>query len=93
MHFRDMDAIQILKDYMASGSFARGRDMINADASMVYVGNINDSVDSLLKVTHLFTPFPPEFNSDSAFLIVFITIFPVGKLQKCVQSCLLKNMV
>ena len=67
MHFRDMDAIQILKDYMASGSFARGRDMINADASMVYIGNINDSVDSLLKVTHLFTPFPPEFNNDSAF--------------------------
>lgn len=67
MHFKDMDAIQILKDYMASGSFARGRDMINADASMVYIGNINDSVDSLLKVTHLFTPFPPEFNNDSAF--------------------------
>ena len=67
MHFRDMDAIQILKDYMASGSFARGRDMINADASIVYIGNINDSVESLLKVTHLFNPFPPEFNSDSAF--------------------------
>lgn len=67
MHFRDMDAIQILKDYMASGSFARGRDMINADASIVYIGNINDSVESLLKVTHLFNPFPPEFNCDSAF--------------------------
>lgn len=67
MHFRDMDAIQILKDYMASGSFARGRNMINADASIVYIGNINDSVESLLKVTHLFNPFPPEFNSDSAF--------------------------
>lgn len=67
MHFRDMDAIQILKDYMASGSFARGRDTINADASMVYIGNINDSVESLLKVTHLFHPFPPEFNCDSAF--------------------------
>lgn len=67
MHFKDMDAIQILKDYMASGSFARGRDQINAEASMVYVGNINDSVESLLKVTHLFNPFPPEFNSDSAF--------------------------
>lgn len=67
MHFRDMDAIQILKDYMASGSFARGRDMINADASIVYIGNINDSVESLLKVTHLFNPFPPEFNNDSAF--------------------------
>lgn len=67
MHFRDQDAIQIMKDYMASGSFARGRDMVNADASMVFVGNINDSVQNLLKVTHLFSPFPPEFNNDSAF--------------------------
>lgn len=67
MNFRDKDAIQIMKDYMASGSFARGRDMINADASMVFVGNINDSVQNLLKVTHLFSPFPPEFNNDSAF--------------------------
>ena len=67
MHFRDMDAVQIMKDYMASGSFARGRDMINADASMVFVGNSNDTVQNLLKVTHLFSPFPPEFNNDSAF--------------------------
>lgn len=67
MNFRDMDAIQILKDYMASGSFARSRELINADASIVYIGNINDSVDSLLKVTHLFNPFPSEFNNDSAF--------------------------
>lgn len=67
MRFRDLDAIQIMKDYMASGSFARGRDMINADASMVFVGNINDSVQNLLKVAHLFEPFPPEFNNDSAF--------------------------
>ena len=67
MRFRDLDAIQIMKDYMASGSFARGRGMINADASMVFVGNINDSVQNLLKVAHLFEPFPPEFNNDSAF--------------------------
>lgn len=67
MRFRDLDAIQIMKDYMASGSFARGRDMINADASMVFVGNINDSVQNLLKIAHLFEPFPPEFNNDSAF--------------------------
>lgn len=67
MRFRDLDAIQIMKDYMASGSFARGRDMINADASMVFVGNINDSVQNLIKVAHLFEPFPPEFNNDSAF--------------------------
>ena len=67
MHFRDTNAVQIMKDYMASGSFARGRDQINADASMVFEGNINDSVANVLKTTHLFDPFPPEFNNDSAF--------------------------
>ena len=67
MHFSNTDTIQILKDYMASGSFARGPISISADASIVYVGNINDSVDVLLKVSHLFTPFPQEFNCDSAF--------------------------
>lgn len=67
MRFKDMNAIQVLKDYMASGSFARGRDQINADASMVFEGNINDTVANVLKTTHLFDPFPPEFNNDSAF--------------------------
>lgn len=67
MRFRDMNTIQIMKDYMASGSFARGRDQINADASMVFVGNINDSVENILKISHLFEPFPPEFHNDSAF--------------------------
>ena len=41
--------------------------MINADASVVFIGNINEAVDSLLKTNHLFKPFPPEFNNDSAF--------------------------
>ncbi len=67
MRFKDMNAIQILKDYMASGSFARGKDQLNADASIVYEGNINDTVQNVLKTTHLFDPFPPEFNNDSAF--------------------------
>lgn len=67
MNFKDMNAIQILKDYMASGSFARGKDQLNADASMVFEGNINDTVENVLKTTHLFDPFPPEFNDDSAF--------------------------
>jgi ATP-dependent Lon protease len=67
MRFKDLNAIQILKDYMASGSFARGKDQLNADASIVYEGNINDTVANVLKTTHLFDPFPPEFNNDSAF--------------------------
>ena len=67
MRFKDTNAVQIMKDYMASGSYARGRDQINADASMVFEGNINDTVQNVLKTTHLFDPFPPEFNNDSAF--------------------------
>ena len=56
--FKDKDGVQIMKDYMASGSFARGRDAINAYASMVFVGNINQPVDTLVKTSHLFAPFP-----------------------------------
>jgi len=56
--FKDKDGIQIMKDFMASGSFARGRDAVTASASMVFVGNINQSVDTLVKTSHLLTPFP-----------------------------------
>lgn len=65
--FKDKDGIQIMKDFMASGSFARGKEQKNADASMVFVGNINQSVDSLIRTSHLFAPFPEEMNNDSAF--------------------------
>ena len=65
--FKDKDGIQIMKDYMASGSFARGKEEKNANASMVFVGNINQSVEVLLKTSHLFDPFPKEMANDSAF--------------------------
>ena len=67
MNFRDQNAIQIMKGYMANGTFGRGTESFNAEASMVFEGNINDSVANMLKTTHLFDPFPPEFNNDSAF--------------------------
>lgn len=66
--FKDKDGIQIMKDYMASGSFARGKEEKVASASMVFVGNINQSVDVLLKTSSLFDPFPPEMATDTAFL-------------------------
>ena len=66
--FKDNDGIQIMKDYMASGSFARGKEEMAASASMVFVGNINQSVDVLLKTSSLFDPFPPEMGTDTAFL-------------------------
>ena len=66
--FKDKDGVQIMKDYMASGSFARGKEEKSASASMVFVGNINQSVDVLLKTSSLFDPFPPEMGTDTAFL-------------------------
>lgn len=66
--FKDQDGVQIMKDYMASGSFARGKEEKNAYASMVFVGNINQSVDVILKTSHLFEPFPEAMGNDTAFL-------------------------
>ncbi|OQY59126.1 MAG: TIGR02688 family protein [Desulfobacteraceae bacterium 4572_88] len=66
MKFKDKDGVQIMKDFMASGSFSRGRDMISANAAMVFIGNINQSADILVRTSHLFAPFPEEM-TDSAF--------------------------
>lgn len=68
INFKDKDGIQIMKDYMVSGSFARGKEEKIASASMVFVGNINQSVDVLLKTSSLFAPFPIEMGTDTAFL-------------------------
>ena len=66
--FKDKDGVQIMKDYMASGSFARGKEEKSAKASMVFVGNINQSVRDILAAnSHLFSPFPSAMRDDSAF--------------------------
>ena len=66
--FKDNDGVQIMKDYMASGSFSRGKEEKNASASFAFVGNINQSVDVLLKTSNLFEPFPEAMGMDTAFL-------------------------
>ena len=66
--YKDKDAIDIMKDYMASGSFSRGKEAKSAMASMVFVGNINQSVDVMIKTSHLFAPFPDAMAYDTAFL-------------------------
>lgn len=68
INVKDGDLVQIMKDYMASGSFARGKEEKTASASMVFVGNINQSVDAILKTSNLFEPFPDKMGSDTAFL-------------------------
>jgi ATP-dependent Lon protease len=79
--FKDKDGVQIMKDFMASGSFSRGRDVINANAAMVFVGNINQSVDTLVKTGHLFAPFPEEM-IDSAFFDRMHAYLPGWEIPK-----------
>ena len=78
--FADKDGVQIMKDYMASGSFARGRDAISANASMVFVGNI-DHVDTLVQTSHLLAPFPQAM-IDSAFFDRFHAYIPGWEIPK-----------
>ena len=91
MHFKDMNAIQILKGYMAGGAYARGRESFSGDASMVFEGNINDSVQNVLKTTHLFDPFPPEFNEDSAFFDRIHCYLPGWEVPKMRSDLLTKR--
>ena len=79
--FKDKDGVQIMKDYMASGSFARGREQMEASASMVFVGNINQSVESLVKTSHLLALFP-EAMIDSAFFDRFHAYIPGWEIPK-----------
>ncbi len=81
IRFKDHDGVQIMKDYMASGSFARGKDQVNADASMVFVGNINTAVDILIKTSHLLAPFP-ESMIDTAFFDRFHLYIPGWEVPK-----------
>lgn len=78
--FKDNDGVQIMKDYMASGSFARGRDSISAYASMVFIGNI-DNVEVLVKTSHLLAPFPDTM-IDAAFFDRFHAYIPGWEIPK-----------
>ena len=81
INFKDKDGVQIMKDYMASGSFARGRDSIEAKASMVFVGNINHSIETLVKTSHLLSPFPQAM-IDTAFFDRFHAYIPGWDIPK-----------
>ncbi|MBA1434654.1 protease Lon-related BREX system protein BrxL [Lactobacillus bombi] len=82
INFKDKDGVQIMKDYMASGSFARGKDEITARASMVFVGNINQNVETLLMTSHLFAPFPEAMANDSAFFDRIHAYLPGWEIPK-----------
>lgn len=89
--FKDKDGIQIMKDFMASGSFARGKEEKNANASMVFVGNINQSIDVLVKTSHLLVDFPPEMNNDPAFFDRMHSYVPGWEITKLSPACFTKE--
>jgi len=81
IQFGDSTAVQILKDYMESGSFSRGREEIPAEASLVFVGNINQPVDVLVRTRHLFAPLP-EAMQDMALIDRFHAYLPGWEAPK-----------
>ena len=81
IRFKDKDAITIMKDYMASGSFSRGGEFLEGKASMVFVGNINEDIYTLLLQSSLFKPFPVGMNEDTAFLDRFHCYIPGWEIE------------
>lgn len=81
INMKDKDGIQIMKGFMANGSFSRGKESVNADASMVFVGNTNGSIENLVKTSHLFSPFPKDM-IDTAFFDRFHHYLPGWEIPK-----------
>lgn len=86
-----VDMIQIMKNYMANGTFARGRDTIPAEASIAFEGNTFKSVEDMLRTTNLFEPFPDEFNNDSAFFDRVHAYLPGWETPKLRDALFTKN--
>lgn len=66
--FDQKDGVNILKGYMASGEFSRGKDSIRASGGIVMVGNFDVDVDQQQRIGHLLSPLPPEMRNDTAFM-------------------------
>lgn len=66
--FDQKDGVNIMKGYMESGEFSRGKESIRADGSIVLVGNFDVDVEHQQRVGHLFGPMPPEMRDDTAFM-------------------------
>jgi len=83
--FDQKDGVNIMKGYMESGEFSRGKESIRADGSVVMVGNFDVDVEHQQRVGHLFGPMPPEMRDDTAFmdrLHAFLPGWDVPKISK-----------
>ncbi|MGB4141540.1 MAG: BREX system Lon protease-like protein BrxL, partial [Limnochordia bacterium] len=66
--FDQKDGVNIMKGYMASGEFSRGKESIRASGSIVMLGNFDMDVQQQQRIGHLFSPLPPEMRDDTAFM-------------------------
>lgn len=66
--FDQKDGVNIMKGYMESGEFSRGKESIRADGSIVMVGNFDVDVEHQQRIGHLFGPLPLEMRNDTAFM-------------------------
>lgn len=83
--FDQKDGVNIMKGYMESGEFSRGKESIRADGSIVLVGNFDVDVDHQQRIGHLFGPMPPEMKDDTAFMDrihAFLPGWDVPKISK-----------
>lgn len=83
--FDQKDGVNIMKGYMESGEFSRGKESIRADGSIVLVGNFDVDVEHQQRVGHLFGPMPPEMRDDTAIMDrihAFLPGWDVPKINK-----------
>jgi len=66
--FDQKDGVNIMKGYMASGQFSRGKENIRAEGAIVMVGNLDVDLEQQQKIGHLLSPLPPEMRNDTAFM-------------------------
>jgi ATP-dependent Lon protease len=89
--FDQKDGVNIMKGYMESGEFSRGKESIRADGSIVMVGNFDVDVEHQQRVGHLFSPMPPEMRDDTAFMDRIHAYFPGWDVPKMSKELLTEH--
>jgi ATP-dependent Lon protease len=84
IRFTDRNGINIMKGYMEDGAFSRGRDIITAEGSIVFVGNLDGDIETIIRTSHLFYPMPKEM--DTAFYDRIHAYIPGWEFQKTQDS-------
>ncbi|WP_456429841.1 BREX system Lon protease-like protein BrxL [Rhodocaloribacter sp.] len=85
--FDQKDGVNIMKGYMESGEFSRGKESIRADGSLVMVGNFDVDVEHQQRIGHLFGPLPPEMRDDTAFMDRIHAYVPGWDMPKLNRAC------